>query len=232
MSSLRTAGLIGAGMSLGAFAANTTPPPMIALLDPFVWLVYAVVAMAGAFSGISVVRAWRHLRESPRWLWGTLAGLLLLSVPRGSSFVRESREMQRFLATADSTRGVVAYKYVRAGVRLVVEYQAGGRSYRVMKTGANPYVGTPAFSEWRRGDSIPVYYQPTAPDTVLVGRRTPDRRALLESLAKVWSVWGVLLTAYLPLIARGLRRRLVVRSAARAPGKGIDPHAPASGPGS
>lgn len=186
------------------------PPPLRALLDPIIWLVYAVVGAAGAFSAISAVLALRHLRESPRWLWGTLAGLVLFSQPVVSGYVHESREMERFLATADSTGGVVAHKFVRGGVNLVVEYQAGGQPYHVRKTGANPFVGTPAFTQWRSGDSIPVYYQPTAPDSILVGHCSPERRILFESLAKVWIVWGVLLTAYLPLIARWLRGRLVV----------------------
>lgn len=210
MSLLRTAGLIAAGMAVGAFTAEAGAPPLEALLDPIVWLVYGVVALLGAFSVISPVLAWRHVRESPRWLFGTLIGLLLLSTPAVSSFARDGREMRDFLATADSTRGIVADKYVRAGINLVVEYQVSGQPYRVTRRGKHPYVGTPAFSRWRRGDSIWVYYQPTAPETVLLGSRSPDRRVLYESLGKVWSVWGVLLTAYLPLIGRGLRRRLVV----------------------
>lgn len=210
MSALRTAGLIGAGMAIGAFTADAGPPPLDALLDVFIWLFYGVVASTGAFSAVSAVLAWRHVRESPRWLWGTLIGLLLLSLPILSSFIRETREMQRLVATADSTGGVVTNKYVRGGVYLVVEYQAGGQLYRVRKRGANPIIGTPAFSRWQRGDSIPVYYQPTAPEAVLVGHRGPDRRVLFESLAKAWGLWGLLLTAYLPLIVRGLRRRLIV----------------------
>ena len=43
---------------------------------------------------------------------------------------------------------------------------------------------------------------------MLVGYRTPDRHALFESLAIIGSVWGLLLTAYLPPVARGLLRRL------------------------
>lgn len=209
MSALRTAGLIGAGMAVGVFTADVGPPPPVALLDVFIWLFYGVIASTGAFFAVSAVLAWRHVRKSPRWLWGTLVGLLLLSVPLVSSFIHQSREMERFLATADSTQGAVADKYVRGGVRLVVEYQAGDQSYRVRKTGAKPYIGTPAFSQWQRGDSIPVYYQPTAPGAVLVGHRSPDRRALFESLAKVWSVCGLLLTAYLPLLVHGLRCKLV-----------------------
>lgn len=211
MSSLRRAGLIGAGFAVGLFTGNAGFPPLAAVLDPILWFVFAVLASIGAFFGAAVVLAWRHVRESPRWLLGTLLGLLLLSQPVVGPFIRESRDTQRFLATADSVQGVVASKYVRGQVHVIVEYRADGRSYRVTKTGANPYLGTRAFSQWERGDSIPVYYQPAAAEAVLVGHPGPDRRVLLESLAKVWSIWGLLLTAYLPLLVRGLHRRLAVR---------------------
>lgn len=196
-------------MALGAFTANAAPPPLRAFLDPVVWVVYALVALVGAFSAISVILASRHVRQSPRWLWGTLAGLLLLSLPLLSSDRQKSRQMDRFLATADSVQGVVANKYVRGGIRLVVEYRADGQTYRVTRTGANPHLGTPAFRQWERGDSIRVYYQPQSPQRVLVGRRSPDRRLLLESLVKMWGVWSVLLTAYLPLAVGRLRRGLL-----------------------
>lgn len=146
--------------------------------------------------------------ESPAWLLGTLLGLLLLSEPPVSRYAHKGRAMQRFVATADSTQGLVVDKYFRGAVRLVVEYRVGDQTYRITRTGANPRWGTPAFSEWERGDSIQVYYQPSAPKIVLVGHPTPDRRALLESLAKLWSFWGLMLTAYLPMTVRGLRRRL------------------------
>lgn len=212
MSSLRLAGLIGAGFAVGAFTADVGPPPLSAVLDPILWLVYAVLASVGAVFGVAVVLAWQHVRESPRWLFGTLLGVLLLSQPVVGPFNRESRDTQRFLATADSTQGVVLSKYVRGGVHLIVEYRVGDQPYRIQKTGKNPYWGTPAFSQWKRGDSIWVYYQPTGPEAVLVGHPWPDRRALIESLAKVWSIWGLLLTAYLPLIVRSLRRRSAVRA--------------------
>jgi hypothetical protein len=101
----------------------------------------------------------------------------------------------------------VANKYVRGGIHLVVDYEVAGQAHQIRKVGHNPYWGTPAFSEWQRGDSIPIYYQATAPEVIRVGHPGPEWRALLESLVKVWSVWGVLLTAYLPLIVRRLRRR-------------------------
>lgn len=211
MSSLRRAGLIGAGFAVGLFTGNAGLPPLAAVLDPILWFVFAVLASIGAFFGAAVVLAWRHVRESPRWLFGTFLGLLLLSQPVVGSFIRESRVTQRFLATADSVQGVVANKYVRGHVHLIVEYRAGGRSYRVTKTGANPVWGTPAYSQWKRGDSIPVYYQAAAPEIVLVGHPGPELRALLESLAKRWIIGGLLLTAYLPLLVRGLRRSLAVR---------------------
>lgn len=207
-SPLRTAGLVGAGMALGAWTAGVGPPPLDAVLDWVLWFFYALLALAGAFFGVSAVLAWRHVRESSWWLLGTLLGLLLFSQPVVSAYVRESREMQRFLATADSTQGVVADKYVRGSVNLVVEYQVGRRTYRARKRRPTHWWGPQSFSEWQRGDSIWVYYQPAAPKTVLAGYRTPDRHALFESLALTWSVWGLLLTAYLPLISRGVLRGL------------------------
>lgn len=208
ISPLRMAGLIGGGMALGAWTAEVGLPPLDALLDPIIWVLYALIALVGAFFAVSAVLAWRHVRRSPAWLLATLVGVVLLSLPALSSFVHQGRAMQRFVATADSTQGVVANKYFRGGVRLVVEYRVGGQVYRARATGANPRLGTPAFSEWERGDSIRVYYQPSAPRVVLVGYRAPERRGLFESLAKVWGFWGLVLTAYLPLALRGLRRRL------------------------
>jgi hypothetical protein len=210
MSPLRAAGWVGAGMAMGAVTADVGAPPLRNVLDPVVWVVYAGIGGMGAFTGISMVLAWRHARESRRWLLATLIGLLLLSMPDVSSFLRERREMRRFLATAAWTQGLVADKYYRGTVHLIVEYRADGQLYRVRKWGLNPMLGTPEYSRWERGDSIPVYYQPNAPRLVRVGHRGPELRILLESLAKVWSVWGVLLTAYLPLIVRPLRRELLV----------------------
>lgn len=210
MSPLRAAGLVGAGMALGASTAYVGPPPSDFLLTPGLWIIYAMVAGVGAFAAISVVVAWRNVRASPRWLWATLAGLALFSVPDVSTFIREHREMQRFLATADSTQGIVSSKYYRGVVHLFVDYRVDGQLYRVRKTGLNPMWGTPEFSRWERGDSIPVYYQPAAPHLVRVGHRGPELRLLFEALAKVWSWWGVLLTAYLPLAGRGLHREAIV----------------------
>jgi hypothetical protein len=208
MPPLRRARIVGAAVAVGAFTSSKDLW-LTDILNPIVWIIYAGVALVGAFFGVSVVLAWRHVGESPRWLFGTFLGLILLCQPRVREFVREGRDMRRFLATADSTQGVVANKHYRGPeVRLFVEYRAGGRSYRVRSTGSNPYLGTPAYSQWQKGDSIPVYYRRAAPQTVLVGPREPDRRALFESLAKKSAFWGLLLTAYLPLLVRGLRRGL------------------------
>ena len=207
MSRLQRAGAFGAALAVGYLTWDGGAPPLSAALDPVIWLVYMFIALVGAFAGISVVLAWQHIRESPRWVYGTLLGLLLLSVPGVWRFAQEARDTQRFLATADSTKGVVADKYTRGGVHLVVNYNVANHPHRITKFGRNPYVGTPAFSQWERGDSIWVYYQPATPEVAMVGHPGPDRRALMESLAKVWIVGGVLLTAYLPLIVRGLRRR-------------------------
>jgi hypothetical protein len=211
--SLRRGGLVGAVLAVSAFTL-TIPVSPTDFLDPAPWFIYAGVAFVGAFFGVSAVFAGQHVRESPRWLLPTLIGLLLLSQPLVSSFVRETRDTQRFLSSAASTQGVVANKYVRGGIHLVVEYRVQGQVYRVTKTGQNPHVGTQAFTRWSRGDSIPVYYNPAEPHTALVGDPGPERRFLFEALAKRWILWGVLLTAYLPLIIRGLRK-IAVRGTRR-----------------
>ena len=208
MSVLRIAGIIGAVSAVVGFTADVGPPTVDDVLDPVVWIVYGILALAGAFLGVSVVLAWRTTHRSPRWLLGTLLGLLLISQPLVWSFFRESWQTQRFLSTASSTQGVIVDKYIRGDVHLVVEYQVRGQRYRIVETGQNPYVGTQAFGQWSRGDSIPVYYQPAAPRTVLVGRPGPEPRFLFEALAKQWAFWGLLLTAYLPMTVRGLRRRI------------------------
>jgi hypothetical protein len=207
MSRLQRTALFGAALAVGYVTWDGGAPPLSAALDPVIWLAYMFIALAGAFAGVSVVLAWQHVRASPRWLYATLLGLLLLSVPLVWRFAQEIRDTQRFLATAQSTKGVVADKYTRGGVHLVVDYEVADQPHRITKFGRSPYVGTPAFSQWERGDSIRVYYQPATPDVALVGQPGPDRRALMESLAKVWIVGGVLLTAYLPLVGRALRRR-------------------------
>ena len=204
MSRLRRAAVIGATLAVGVFIWEDGPPPLADIMHG-TFLVYAFIALVGAFAAISVVLAWQHLRESPGWLIATLIGLLLVSVPAVWPFVRETREAQRFLETADSTQGVVVSKYVRGAIYLIVEYEVAGQTHQIEKRGANPRVGTQAFSQWKRGDSISVYYQPATPEVALVGHPGPDRRALLESLAKLWSVCGVLLMAYLPLAVRGIR---------------------------
>ena len=206
MSRLRAAAVVGAMLAVAYVTWDGGPPPLSAVFDPVVYLVFAFIGLGGAFAGVSVVLAWQHARESPRWLLATLGGLVVLSLPVVWSFVRETRDTRRFLATADSTEGVVTNKYVRGGVHLVVDYEVARQAHRIEKVGENPYLGTPAFSGWERGDSIWVYYSSTTPEVVLVGHPGPDRRAMIESLAKVWSLWGVLITAYLPLIVRRVRR--------------------------
>jgi hypothetical protein len=196
---------VGAALAVVGFTWSAGAPALSAALDVFVWLVYGVVAMAGAMTAVSVVLAWKNARESPYWLFATLAGLLLLSTPLLRSFLREQREVERFLATSASTTGTVSNKYVRGGVHLVVEYVVAGQRYRIHAVGANPFAGTPAFSRWKRGDSIPVYYRLQAPDIAIVGHPGPDTRALWESLAKLWGAAGVLLTAYVPGAIRRLR---------------------------
>jgi hypothetical protein len=101
---------------------------------------------------------------------------------------------------------VVLQKYVRGGVYLVVEYRVEGQTFRATRRGQNPAVGTQAFSLWNPGDRIPVHYQPAQPAAALVGEPGPERRFVLEALAKRWALWGLLLTAYLPPFLRGLRR--------------------------
>jgi hypothetical protein len=207
MARLRRPATVGAVLAVAFVTWAGGPPPLSAVLDPIIWFVYAFIGLTGAFAAVSVVLALQHARESPRWLLGTLVGLLLVSVPDVWSFVRDTRDTERFLATADSTRGVVANKYVRGGVHLIVDYEVAGQAHRITKVGDNPYVGTPAFSDWRVGDSIWIYFQPATPEVALVGDPGPERRVLFESLAKAWTVWSVLFTAYLPLIVRSLRRR-------------------------
>lgn len=206
MTPLQRAAVIGAVLAVGLFTWGAGMS-LEALLDPFIWLLLAFIALVGAFASVSVLLAWQQVRASPRWLLATLAGLLLLSVPPLSSFVREARETQRLLAAAESTKGVVADKYVRGAIHLIVEYEVAGRTHRIRKVGAKPYFGTPAFTEWKRGDSLPVYYMKATPDVALVGNPGPSRRALAESLAKLWLVCGVLMTAYLPPAIRWIRRR-------------------------
>lgn len=210
MSRLRRAAAVGAVLSVAYVTWDGGPPPLSAMLDVVVWLAYAVVASVGSFIGISIVLAWQHARSSPRWLLGTLAGLILLSMPPVLSFARETREARRFVATADSIHGVVANKYVRGAIHVIVDYKVGGQTYRIHKTGENPYYGTPAFAAWKRGDSIRVYYQPAMPQFPVVGFPEPERKILMESLAKLWIVWSVLLTAHLRLIVRGSRRMFAV----------------------
>ena len=209
ISALRIPAVLGAVLTVSGFTAAAGPPPLAALRDPVVWVVYALVAAAGAFVAISVVLAWRTARSSPAWLTATLVGMILVSLPPVSSFYRERHETQRFLSTAASTEGVVVNKYVRGSVRLVVEYKVGDQRYRFTASGQNPYVGTQAFRQWSRGDRIPVYYQPMAPGAPLVGDPDPEPRLLFEGLVKRWALWGLMLTAYLPLIVRGLRRGFV-----------------------
>lgn len=132
------AGLIGVGMALGAWTAEVGLPPLDVALDSAIWFVYAFLALVGAFFAVGAVLAWRHVRQSPAWLLATLLGVVLLSYSPVSSFVHRGREMRRFVATADSTQGVVADKYIRGGVRLVVDYRVNGQTYRVRRTGANP----------------------------------------------------------------------------------------------
>jgi hypothetical protein len=206
MSPMRPVAALGAALSVGIAAWDGGLPPLSAVLDPFLWIVFAFIALGGAFAAVSVLLAWRNIRSSPRWLLGTLVGLLLLSVRLVWPFIQETRQTQRFLAYADSTQGIVGQKYARGGIHLVVDYKVAAKQFRIVKVGENPYVGTPAFSEWERGESIPVYYRPAAPEIALVGHPGPEQRRLFESLAKVWVIWGVLLTAYLPLIALSARR--------------------------
>jgi len=217
MSAVRRGAIVGAALALGYLAWVEIPVPLSAILeavlDPVIYLVLAIIGLAGAFVGVSVVLAWRHARESPRWLAATFVGLLLMSVLVVQPFVRETRSTRQFLATADSTKGVVTHKYVRGGIHLVVDYVVAGQPHQTRKVGANPHWGTPAFAEWQRGDSIWVYYQPAVPDVTLVGHPGPEWRALIEALVKVWTIWGVLLTAYLPLIVHRLRRRPAVGGA-------------------
>ena len=207
---LRHAAIAGAVLAVGYVlwvdGVPTISDILKVLVDPVTYVLFAFIALAGAFCAVTLVRAWRNARESPRSLLITLAGLIFLSLTAIWPFVQETRETRRFLATADSTTGVVAYKYVRGVMHLVVDYEASGQKRQVNKVGQNPFVGTAAFSEWEKGDSIPVYYQPAIPDSVLVGDPWPPRRFLFESLAKLWIIWGVLLTAY-PPIARRFRRR-------------------------
>jgi hypothetical protein len=206
MAMLRAAAGIGAVTAVVGFTVGMGPPPLDAVRDPVIWIFYGVLAGLGAFWGITMMLAWRTTRRSPRWLFATLLGLLLISLRPVLSFNRESRDTQRFLSTAVPSQGVVINKFVRGGVHLVVEYEARGRRYRVVRTGQNPRVGTQAFRRWKRGDRIPVYYQPAAPQRVRVGVPGPEPRFLIELLAKRWVLWGLLLTAYLPLLA-GISRR-------------------------
>jgi hypothetical protein len=217
LSRVERGGYFGAAVAMVAFTLSV-PVSLADFLDPAPWFIYAVVAAVGAGFGVSVVLAGRNIQESPRWLLGTLIGLLLLSYPPVSSFVRESRADRRFLSTAAASKGVVASKFVRGGVHLVVEYEVEGRLYRVTKTGQNPLIGTQAFEQWHRGDSIPVYYQPANPAAVLIDHSDPEGMFLLEALMKRWVLWGLLLTAYLPLIGGRLRRAAgSIRRGAAAP---------------
>lgn len=205
---LRVAGILGAVTAVVGVTVAGGPPPLDAVLEPGMWIIYGVLACAGAFWAVSMVLAWRTTHGSPRWLLATLLGVLLISQPFVWSFIHESRQTQRFLSTAASTQGVVANKYIRGGVHLIVEYEVRGQPYRIRVTGQNPLVGTQAFGQWREGERIPVYYQPAAPQRVLVGQPGPEPMFLFEDLAKQWVFWGVLLTAYLPLTVRGLHRRI------------------------
>lgn len=105
MSRLRRAAVVGAVLAIGVFTWDAGAPPLAAALDVFIWLLYAFIALVGAVAGIGVVLAWQHTRESPCWLFATLGGLCLLSLPVVWPFVRETRETQRFLWNSSGELG-------------------------------------------------------------------------------------------------------------------------------
>jgi hypothetical protein len=193
---LRRAALVGAVAGVGAFVSRVGIPPARAALDLFIWLLFGGVALFGALLGAGIVLAWRNLRHSRApLLWATV-GLLLLSVPIVWPFLEERRRAAEFLAAADSTRGVVVNKFVRGGVRLVVDFHVGNERHRVLTP------GKPSNDQWALGDSVWVFFLGTMPDSASVGHPGPDRAAMLRELAWLWGLGSVLLTAYLPAIVR------------------------------
>ena len=209
-SRLLSAALVGAVGILGVLTWDVGLPPRASLLDPIFWTVYGFIALSGAFACVSAVLACEEAWNHPAWLYATLAGVVLVTLPFILPFVRETREARQFAAVADTTMGVVHNKFARGpGIYLTVNYEVSGRQHQLTIVGDNPFVGTPAFSTLRIGESVRVFYQPTNPDNAMVGRPGPEIRLLVELLLKVCGVVAVLITAYLPPVVRFVRPPVV-----------------------
>jgi hypothetical protein len=198
MNSLRRAGLAGAIIVLGAVLWKN-PLSGEDILDPVVWMILTAIALFGAMLGVAGELAWHNLRESRMWLLWTALCLSVLSGLIVLPFIQATRENTAFLATADSTRGVVESKYYRSGPRLEVTYTTAGQQHRVTRGGDLRY------DQWKRGDSVWVYFPAIAPDSARVGRLGPPAAPVLQSLSWLWGIGGLLFLGYVPLVVAFFR---------------------------
>ncbi len=196
------AAIAGAVMSLAAFFAAKGLPPLAAAVDPVIWIVLLVIALFGAFASYSTLRAFREVARNRAWLVAALVGAIAGGWSRSAEFVQESREAQRFAASADTTTGEVFRKYVRGGVHLFIRYHAHDQIRELHLVGENPLIGRRAFSTLEVGDSVRVFFRPDAPGDAMIGPPGPERWLLVQYLLKMCTAFAILFAAYIPPLAR------------------------------
>ena len=168
--------------------------------DGFAWFFVALISLAGAAWGASVVRTVQKFRQAPRALLAPVALLVALSGIPSTIYYRQSVDARDFLAHADSVRAEVVQTFLRSGTRLVASFTVHGQSYRVMSPS-----GVDSLASFAVGDSIWLYYPPAFPDSAHFGHPSADGEAMTSRLLWLWIAGGPLLCGYGQTVAHFLR---------------------------
>jgi hypothetical protein len=152
-------------------------PGALPLFDLFIWLFFGLLALVGAVYGASIVGLILDTTLGEAKLTSTLIVLACLSLIPLWLHVRQDRWAQAFNSRADSVPGEATG--IRRGNADIVRFTLG-RPNRI----AN-YFPTDGIRPLK-GDTLWVYYLPTAPDSVQVGRPAAYWEITGEYLAWLW----------------------------------------------
>jgi hypothetical protein len=160
------------------------------LSDPFVWFFVALSTAAGAYLGGELVIALARVRRSPVALLKAAAFLVLVSLLALLPTTADAVRAHRFLAHADSARGVVTQTIYRGGKHIWVSYRVGD-STRVAED-----IARDETYRLETGDTARVYWRAKAPALATIGRPAADWESGFRWLVPVLLIGGVLFLAF------------------------------------
>jgi hypothetical protein len=163
-----------------------------------VWFILLVLAGLGATYSLALILSAERIRARSRAVRVTLVILGFLSALVLVSHLRDAKRASDFLARADSAYGVIT-NVGRPSSRLRATFHFRDSTYVVLSDPVDSLAG------FTIGDSVWLYFPPSAPDSAHFGHPSADGARTRNLLLWVWLVAGPIVCGYGPPIWRVIR---------------------------